>query len=98
MMPARCVLLLRGGPWDRGLIRNVVIRILAWSKIRKAGAALRRRRAREPPVRPQQILYLYGTRRTTQQWSGRTIGARWYHVYMLLALRCTTRSVQPYRR
>lgn len=47
----------------RGLIRNVVIRILAWSKIRKTGGALR----------PQQILYLYGTRRTTQNWYGTTV-------------------------
>jgi hypothetical protein len=54
------LLLLRGGPWGRELIRNVVIRILAWSKIRKTGGALRRRRARAPgptPADPVSVRY-----------------------------------------
>jgi hypothetical protein len=93
------LLLLRGGPWGRELIRNVVIRILAWSKIRKTGGALRRRRARAPgptPADPVSVRYEAYHSKLVRYYC-RTLEARWCYGYMLLAFStATTGSVQPY--
>jgi hypothetical protein len=89
------LLLLRGGPWGRELIRNVVIRILAWSKIRKTGGALRRRRARAPgptPADPVSVRYEAYHSKLVRYYC-RTLGARWCYGYMLLAFS----TAQPVR-
>jgi hypothetical protein len=89
------LLLLRGGPWGRELIRNVVIRILAWSKIRKTGGALRRRRARTPgptPADPVSVRYEAYHSKLVRYYC-RTLGARWCYGYMLLAFS----TAQPVR-